>query len=668
MKPFIDAGCNEFVMPLMQGFVGQRSFSITETAGEETDVVAGASQDPAEVIAAASATSDPKATDTTIGQTHDFLLTLISRRSVKRAGLRYTRRGVDDEGSVANSVETEQILSTKTWDDVDKAFSLLQTRGSIPLHFSQSPWNIKPTPIIYGSESTNQAALRKHFTSMVQRYRQVQVVSLVSTHIPEAPIGEAFEKHVEQLNEGGGVDGKNIGFEWFDFHTACKGMRFENVAILIDSLESTLKSFGWIVKQHDRNTGQQNGVLRTNCMDCLDRSNVVQSYIAGWALEQQLSELGLKVDLKKDPTTQWFNTLWADNGDMISKQYAGSSALKGDFTRNRKRNWTGALSDFSLTMTRYYNNVLGDYFAQTCIDYYLGNAGPAIFDEFETDMMSKDYALDMKRIRQNAIDTCERIVLEDPNDGLLAGWTLSCPKDSNTLRSLPFEECVILLTNTAFYFCRFDWNTEKVGSFERVDLRDISEIWRGTYITSGLGQTNLDESKNVGFALKYKPSKKSIIRRNTRSLLTEEDEATDEAKDQAEQEEHKDSDKKDTSGKEKQSNADSEGKKNNAKQKDSNEDETRVLAFKALPPESSAAKYESENVFTRSEADMMKHICDKVRKAVEANARKRRVSAASETEKIPQVEETDVISVADAKKSTGYMEAIGYSMKRLVWS
>ena len=36
--------------------------------------------------------------------------TLISRRSKDRAGLRYQRRGVDDEARVANFVETETIV------------------------------------------------------------------------------------------------------------------------------------------------------------------------------------------------------------------------------------------------------------------------------------------------------------------------------------------------------------------------------------------------------------------------------------------------------------------------------------------------------------------------------------------------------------------------------
>lgn len=36
--------------------------------------------------------------------------TVISRRSKDRAGLRYQRRGIDDESRVANFVETETIM------------------------------------------------------------------------------------------------------------------------------------------------------------------------------------------------------------------------------------------------------------------------------------------------------------------------------------------------------------------------------------------------------------------------------------------------------------------------------------------------------------------------------------------------------------------------------
>lgn len=625
MRPFIESSQNWIILPLIQGFVGQRAFSIGQKeAGGKEAVVVDAAEKPQEVIAAQKdATTEPKQ--------KDYLLTLVSRRSVERAGLRYLRRGIDDDGHVANYVETEQIFSSQTWDPAEKLYSLLQIRGSIPLFFSQSPYSFKPIPVLFGSETTNHTAFKQHFIKIAERYGKIQVASLVDKHGTEAAIGEAYENTAKWLNDNGGINNNQIGFEWFYFHKECGGMRFENVSILLNTLESSLSSHGWSVRQNDKDVRQQTGVLRTNCMDCLDRTNVTQSSVGGWALQQQLAEVGITIDLKTDPKTFWFNSLWADNGDAISKQYAGTAALKGDFTRTRKRNWTGALSDFSLTLNRYYNNIFGDYFLQTCIDYYLGSVGSGVFDEFETNMMSQDYALDMRRVRQNAIDTCIKMVLEDPREDLLAGWTLSCPHEADSLRSLPFEECVLLLTEAALYFCRFDWTTEKVGSFERVDLEDITEIWRGPYITSVLGPSHMDETKNVGFALRYKTNGHALVRTNTRSMNNEKP-APDSNKTPSDS-----SSKKDTS---------------------------RLLGFKALPPKASAAKQESHDVEAMSEKELVAHICDEVRAALV----KARAVDHLDLAKAPAVEERDVVSVAEARRATGYIESLGYSLKRLVWS
>lgn len=626
LTPFIDAGHHNFVLPLLQGFVGQRAFSIAQTDQGETDAVVDASDIPMQDMSPTKEIHDKAATK-------DYFLTLISRRSVKRAGLRYLRRGVDDEGNVANYVETEQIFSPQDWNPEKKTYSLVQLRGSIPLFFSQTPYSFKPIPVMFGSEITNQNAFKRHFDKVAARYGNVYATSLVDKSATEKSIGQAYEDTMKWMNDNS--TGPKVGFEWFYFHKECGGMRFENVSILLNTLEDSLRSHGWTVRQNEQNERTQTGVLRTNCMDCLDRTNVTQSSVAGWALQRQLAEEGLSLDLQSDPKTFWFNNLWADNGDAISKQYAGTAALKGDFTRTRKRNWAGALSDFSLTLNRYYNNIFGDYFLQTCIDYYLGRAGPSVFDEFETDMMTQDYALDMRRVRQNAIDTCMKIVLSDPAEDLLGGWTLSCPREANTLRSLPFEECVLLLSSSALYFCRFDWATEKVGSFERIDLTDLTEIWRGAYITSTLGPAHTDSEKNVGFALRYKTNGHAMVRTNTRSLQNEHAAADENA-----------------------------GRSELEKQAEPVKDESRLLAFKALPPKSSASRRDSQEKNTMSEMDSVKHITDELHKALV----KSRQMDHLELDKAPAVEERDVIGVSEARKATGYVESLGYSLKKLVWS
>lgn len=46
--------------------------------------------------------------------------------------------------------------------------------------------------------------------------------------------------------------------------------------------------------------------------------------------------------------------LWADNGDAISQQYAGTSALKGDFTRTGERNFLHAMKDGMKSANRLF--------------------------------------------------------------------------------------------------------------------------------------------------------------------------------------------------------------------------------------------------------------------------------------------------------------------------
>lgn len=565
----------------------------------------------------------------------DFLLTLISRRSTKRAGLRYLRRGIDDEGCAANSVETEQILSSSTWNtSQDKIFSYTQFRGSIPLFFSQSPYSLKPQVSTWGTFDTNARAFKRHMTDLSSRYGDIYCASLVDKHGTEAKIGGAYEEHAKSLNENGGLDGqgKQLGFEWFDFHNICRGMHFENVSKLMDTLEPFATSTGWTVISDDQVKHKQSGVLRTNCMDCLDRTNVVQSACARTALEAQLSAGSFTIDLQNDPSTSWFNTLWADNGDNISRQYAGTAALKGDFTRTRKRQITGALTDFGLTLTRYYNNIVNDYFTQALIDYLLGRATDTIFAEFEADMKSSDYFIDMRKVRQQAIERSAGIVIEDTDEDLIHGWTLTVPTAVNQVKTATFEEAVLLLTEKALYFCRLDWGTEKVREFERIQLENVQALMRGVYITSTLAQRHMDADKNVGFVIRYKAdSGGDLVRRNTRALDSG-----------AANDDHRTESRKSDAG--------------------------RFLAFKALPPSSSTS---STN---ETEIDTVKSICDEIGRVANKTRGTWDVPGTAQEgldiegrERELNVEEKDIISLADARRQTGYLEQIEYGLKKLVW-
>ena len=73
-----------------------------------------------------------------------------------------------------------------------------------------------------------------------------------------------------------------VKYEYFDFHDECKNNEFENSFKLVQKIKEVVSSFGFTVinKKTKELHNLQNGVVRTNCMDCLDRTNYIQSRLA----------------------------------------------------------------------------------------------------------------------------------------------------------------------------------------------------------------------------------------------------------------------------------------------------------------------------------------------------------------------------------------------------
>ena len=647
------------MLPVLQGYVNQRAF----TVDKHQSLISSFTEETGEVIELQEVATDGGAELSSV-RYKDFLVTLISRRSTGRPGLRYLRRGVDDNGNAANYVETEQILSDTSWSAQSKIYSFTQIRGSIPLFFSQSPYSLKPMPIISHSFDTNQSAFKKHFSRIANTYGQSQVALLVDKRGTEAKIGEAYEEHMGYLNEHNGITGKKIGFEWFDFHHVCRGMKFENVSILMDTLDETLSTFGYTIEENHKASRTQNGILRTSCMDCLDRTNVVQSACGRWALESQLEDEGISLDMQGDGSTRWFDVMWADNGDAISKQYASTAALKGDYTRTRKRDYRGALNDFSLTLGRYYNNIVNDFFSQAAIDFLLGRVSDVVFAEFESNMMSADPGMSMSKVRQNAVDISVKIVVEDHTEELRGGWVMATPHVTNTLRSVPLEEMVLLITDAALYTVRFNWATEKVKAFERIESKNIARVYKGTYITNTFSNYQTDTKRNIGLVVEYHAGDETNAKVNTRSMSTSADVFDEQrltADDRTNAGPSKGSARNTLPGAMKDEAKEPtiiDSVKNVVQPAKSSSNETRIIVFKALPSRNGVrAQFQSSDDTEHPEPDeseLVESVCDEIARM----AGKPR----------SWVEQKDVVSLAEAKKNTGIIETLGHSLKKLVWA
>jgi synaptojanin len=104
----------------------------------------------------------------------------------------------------------------------------------------------------------------------------------------------------------------------------------------------------------------QTKFIRTNCMDCLDRTNNAQSFIGIEMLQYQLmSFLNNQGDIGK--FREAFRQMWILNGDCISKIYAGTGAIQGK----------SVTQDFSRSLTRAIQNNFLDYTKQDAMETFL---------------------------------------------------------------------------------------------------------------------------------------------------------------------------------------------------------------------------------------------------------------------------------------------------------
>ena len=71
-----------------------------------------------------------------------------------------------------------------------------------------------------------------------------------------------------------------------------------------------------------------------------------------------------------------FRILWADHGDMLSVQYAGTGALKAGFTRTGKRTADGYVDDGLKSAVRYFLNNYEDGHKQDSYDLMTGTFRP----------------------------------------------------------------------------------------------------------------------------------------------------------------------------------------------------------------------------------------------------------------------------------------------------
>ena len=298
-------------------------------------------------------------------------LLLIARRSCLYAGTRFNRRGQSLKGDVANEVETEQIVYKNGLNGPVTTF--IQHRGSIPIFWHQDMGTVpqKP-PIELGPHDPWYRATAAHFSSLVERYgARIIAFNLVKKGIPgESDIGERYAEAVDYLNQFLSPNAE-IGWRWTDIARLRKSGSFGR-EFNAECVE--------IANEVDITTPErrQRGIVRVNCVDCLDRTNLTQVAIGLEALQRQLTYLGSTMRVAEGSKAgAIFQKLFEIHGDIIGYQYGGSQLVHTLQSYRGKDPLASKSKDILATISRYYSNTFSDHEKQLSLNVFLGQVHPA---------------------------------------------------------------------------------------------------------------------------------------------------------------------------------------------------------------------------------------------------------------------------------------------------
>ncbi|EUD68632.1 hypothetical protein C922_01031 [Plasmodium inui San Antonio 1] len=346
-------------------------------------------------------------------------LYLISRKNKNRSGVRFWCRGGNDKGDVANFVETEQILVCK---DAHKTniFSYIIVRGSIPVLWKQEPTlSLRPRIQICPDMKENAKTLNLHMEKLKNTYGKISITNLTNKNFGEKYLGQCFGACLKECSV-------EHNYTWFDFHREFKKLNYQNLHTSLKTVIEDLNDFSFFsfsfpsgvrynLEHGDEVGGNvggedfsspsstastsptsstsptcsrfpswssakvdtfQKGVFRVNCIDCLDRTNVFQSFLAKYVLQMQLRTMDIKLEQENKFPFYLFQTAydehlyrqtWINNANAISVIYSGAGALKNDITKNGRRTIGGLLQDLFHILQRYINNNFLDGYNNDCI-------------------------------------------------------------------------------------------------------------------------------------------------------------------------------------------------------------------------------------------------------------------------------------------------------------
>lgn len=354
---------------------------------------------------------------------------IISRLSSERAGTRFNVRGVNDNGHVANFVESEQVVFVG-----NIILSYVIIRGSIPLFWEQPGWQVGSHRIRMsrGSE-ISQPAYDKHMLSLKERYTNVIIVNLLGSKDSEIVINQLFNAHHKKS-----IIGQEFPFINFDYHTMCPRGQKDNLEKLYSNhLESVSQEQSFFHMSNGQVKSTQKGVFRVNCLDCLDRTNSFQTFV-GLKVLAQMVEMLEKGDFSKilPRFKDVFESAWVQNGDQVSRIYTGTGALEGK----------SIFKDGTLSVARTIQNNFLDGSKQCAIDVLIGKPLSRDYEYRSSSLLSQNLLLAPPNILVSMCDRYMEYTYPEKIKIAVATWNVNGGKHFDNItysRARPISDWLV---------------------------------------------------------------------------------------------------------------------------------------------------------------------------------------------------------------------------------
>lgn len=278
-------------------------------------------------------------------QTKDSLLTLVSRIGTERSGKLFGPSGLDEEGNVANYVESELIFYNENYT---VAYTIV--RGNAPLYFeidSQQSSSLLKRLVLTRPFDATQQAFSRHFETLLKTFGEIHIVNGVLSALQVSDIEgpkpkkskgiehdmfRAYYDHYVQLTQEIGqrdlLRMSNFTFSLLNLEKS--QVVFTKILLVLEDLIYRFAAF-CVDNANNTQLNKQSGVFRVCSFDAMDKCNQIERIILQQVLLCALNdaylylitskevEYGTFFSLANEDLWSKLALLWENNGKALNR-------------------------------------------------------------------------------------------------------------------------------------------------------------------------------------------------------------------------------------------------------------------------------------------------------------------------------------------------------------